>query len=109
MDRKKLTVTKGPIDPARILVIPPEGFSWIDRRFIREGFIAGLPREAIVLYFFLVAVSDPRGLSFYAEPTIGKLLKLTLEELTQARERLIGKDLILYRYPIYQVLPLAQK
>ena len=58
---------------------------------------------------YLVAVSDAQGLSFYADPTVGKLLKVSPEELSQARARLIAADLILYRYPIYQVLRLPPK
>ncbi len=104
-----MKVRKKPIDPGRIRTIPSEGYSWIDRRFIREGFIDPLLREAILLYFFLTAVSDARGLSFYADPTISKLLKLSAEELTQSRQRLIDRDLILHQYPLYQVLPLPKK
>lgn len=68
-----------------------------------------LPREAILFYLFLVAVSDARGLSFYADPTVSRILKLNQEELTQARARLVSARLILYRYPLYQVLPLPQR
>jgi len=101
-----MKVNKEPIDPARIRMVPREGFSWIDRRFVREGFIDRLPGEAILLYFFLAAVSDAQGLSFYADPSMGKLLKLDAESLTQSRARLIGADLIAYRYPLFQVLAL---
>lgn len=99
-----MTVKKVPIDPDRVRKIPQEGFSWIDRRFIRMGFINRLPSEAILLYFFLTAVSDAQGLSFYADPTVGKILKLDPEKLTQARAWLCKAELILYRYPLYQVL-----
>lgn len=68
-----------------------------------------LPGEAILLYLFLVAVSDARGLSFYADPTVSRILKLNQEELTQARASLVSARLILYRYPLYQVLPLPQR
>jgi uncharacterized protein GlcG (DUF336 family) len=71
-----MIVKKIPIDPGRVRGIPPDGFSWIDRRFVRDGCIHRLPPEAILLYFFLAAVSDAQGLSFYADPTIGKILKL---------------------------------
>jgi hypothetical protein len=100
---------KAPIDPDRIRSIPPEGFSWIDRRFVRDGFIMPLGRDAILLYLFVVAVSDAHGISFYADPTLGKLLKLTVDELTRARTQLIDQELILYRYPLYQVLPLPRQ
>jgi hypothetical protein len=102
-------IQKAPLDPARIRTIPPEGFSWIDRRFVREGHLAGLYREAILLYFFLVSVSDAEGLSFYADPTVGKLLKIDARELTQARRTLIDAGLVLYEYPLYQVLALPAR
>jgi hypothetical protein len=102
-------VKKVPIDPGRVREIPSEGFSWIDRRFVRDGFIHRLPPEAILLYFFLAAVSDAQGLSFYADPTTGKILKLDPEKLSQSRARLIGADLIAYRYPLYQVLELPRE
>jgi hypothetical protein len=106
--RKNLKVKKEPIDPARLRTVPRAGFSWIDRRFVRGGFIEPLPREAILLYFFLVAVSDAQGLSFYADPTLAKLLKLAQDELTRARAALQEPGLILHRHPIYQVLPLPE-
>lgn len=109
MKRNGIRVKKEPIDPARLRTIPREGFSWIDRRFLREGFIDRLPGEAILLYFFLVAVSDAQGLSFYADPTIGKILKLDPESLSQARARLVTAHLILYRHPLYQVLELPRE
>jgi hypothetical protein len=109
LKRKFMKFTKEVLDPQRVRKIPKEGFSWIDRRFVREGFIDRLPRETILLYFFLLAVSDAEGLSFYSDPTLGKMLKLNPEELTQARARLIGAELILYRHPVYQVLPLPHK
>jgi hypothetical protein len=104
-----MAVRKQPIDAGRIRHIPAEGFSWIDRRFVRQGFAESLPPEAILLYFFLVAVSDREGLSFYAHPTISRILKLDHEELSQARARLIREGLILYEHPLYQVLPLPPR
>jgi len=99
-------VKKTPIDPCRIRTIPPEGFSWIDRRFVREGFIKLLEKDAAFLYLFLTAVSDAEGISFYGDRTLAKRLKFTCEDLNQARSQLIDQGLILYRYPLYQVLPL---
>jgi hypothetical protein len=104
-----MIVKKVPIDSGRVREIPQEGFSWIDRRFIREGFIDKLPGEAILLYFFLVAVSDAQGLSYYADPTVRKILKLDGQDLVQARQRLISAGLILYRHPLYQVLPVPER
>lgn len=100
---------KNPIDPESIRTIPKDGFSWIDRKFIRTGIINRIPGEAILLYFFLTAVSDFRGLSFYADPTVLKTLQLNMEELDYARNRLMSEKLILYKYPIYQVLPISEQ
>ncbi len=109
MKRRARSLKKKPIDPERIRRIPAEGFSWVDRRFVREGFLEPLPAEAILLYLFLVSVADAEGLSFYADPTISRILKLNPEELSQSRARLLSAELILYEYPLYQILPLPAK
>ena len=55
--------------PDRVRRPPREGFSWIDRRFLRE-YAARLTGDAILLYFFLAAVADKQGLSYYSEASI---------------------------------------
>ena len=42
-------------------------FSWIDHRFLREGFDQGLTRLEKLLYFILVAVSNQDGVSFFSD------------------------------------------
>jgi hypothetical protein len=102
-------IDKTPIDPDRVRTIPAEGFSWIDRRFVRDGFVKPLDKDAVLLYLFLSAVSDARGISFYGDAALGKLIKILMEELIPARSQLIDQELILYQYPLYQVLPLPQQ
>jgi hypothetical protein len=68
-----------------------------------------LDRDAVLLYLFLAAVSDAHGISFYSDPSLGKQIKLTADTLARARTQLIDQQLILYHYPLYQVLPLPQK
>ncbi len=93
------------IDLERIRKI--EGsFSWIDHRFISGGFIHDLSREEILIYFFLVAVSDRQGLSFYHDDRICSLLKIDLAALGEARELLSERSLLAWRPPVYQVLSL---
>ena len=46
--------------PARLRHPPDTGWSWVDRRFVREH-MAYLSREAVLLYFFLSAVADKHG------------------------------------------------
>jgi hypothetical protein len=101
-------VEKRPVVPGRIRRIPAN-FSWIDRRFIRERWIERLTREEALLYFFLVAVADKLGLSFYADPSIGALLRMTPAEVVAARSGLVGLDLIAFRPPLYQVLSLPEE
>jgi len=100
-----MTPRKLPLIPERIRQIPPQGWSWIDRRFLHEHATA-LEAEAITLYFFLAAVSDRFGLSYWSESTIATRLKIDELAITRAREQLIVHDLLAYRYPLYQVLSL---
>lgn len=93
------------LDPLRVRKI--EGsFSWIDHRFITAGFLQDLSTIEILLYLFLVAVSDRNGISFYHDDRICSLLKISLPSIGEAREGLIMRSLIAYSPPLYQVLSL---
>ena len=81
-------------------------FSWIDHRFITGGFLRDLSTLEILLYLFLVAVSDRNGLSFYHDDRMASLLKIDLPALGQAREGLVLRSLLAYESPLYQVLSL---
>jgi hypothetical protein len=94
--------------PERIRKI--EGsFSWIDHRFITRGFLPDLSTLEILLYLFLVAVSDRNGLSFYHDDRIASLLKIDLASLGKAREGLVQRSLLAYEPPLYQVLSLPSE
>lgn len=84
---------------------PATGWSWVDRRFLREHGDY-LSREAVLLYFFLVAVADRHGLSFYSDATLTCRLRLTQPVLEQARQELLDRDLIAHQLPLVQVLSL---
>lgn len=86
---------------------PREGFSWIDRRFLRE-YASKLTGDAIVLYFFLAAVSDKHGLSFYSDSSIAVRLRMREERVVAAREDLLIHDLVAFQSPFTQVLSLPQ-
>jgi hypothetical protein len=86
---------------------PREGFSWIDRRFLHD-FAARLSHDAIVLYFFLAAVSDKHGLSFYRDTSIAVRLRLPEQAVVTARDELVTHDLIAYAPPLTQVLSLPR-
>lgn len=100
-----MKIRKQPFVPDRIRRPPKEGFSWIDRRFLRV-YVAPLTRDAILLYFFLTAVSDKEGLSYYHDNTIAGLLKIGYGQVLRARDELVRRGLIAYRTPLYQVLSL---
>lgn len=91
--------------PSRVRKIQGS-FSWIDHRFITGGFLRDLSAVEILLYFFLVTVSDRNGISFYHDDKICSLVKIGLVSLGEARDVLVSKSLLAYEYPIYQVLSL---
>jgi hypothetical protein len=100
------SIRKRPLDVNRVRTIPEEGFSWIDRRFLRHGFADPLSTSEILLYWFFCSVADKHGLSYYSDRRISSILKLNPGSIEHARHGLIGNDLILYRAPLYQVLAL---
>ncbi|MFC1886886.1 hypothetical protein ACFLZM_07505 [Thermodesulfobacteriota bacterium] len=99
MVRKKI------INPHRIRSIKG-GFAFIPHRFVTEGFLGSLSAPELLLYLFLVAVSDRHGLSFYGSGSICSLLHMTSENYRKARQNLIEKDLIDFDGAIFQVLEL---
>jgi hypothetical protein len=91
--------------PERLRRPPATGWSWLDRRFLREHGDY-LSREAVLLYLFLAAVADRHGLSFYSDHTLTSRLRLSQPVLTRAREELLDRDLIAQQLPLVQVLAL---
>jgi hypothetical protein len=84
-------------------------FGFIEHRFLREGFFQTLTHRELSLYLFLVLVADRFGLSYYSYEKICKLARLDLDEYVQARDRLIGNDLIAFDSRQFQVLSLPPK
>ncbi len=84
-------VTKSPLDPNRIRRITGS-FAFIEHRFLRDGFFSVLTHHELLLYFFLVLVSDRTGLSYYSYDKICILLKITLDDYITARDGLIEKE-----------------
>ena len=98
-------IHKRVLNADRVRRPPKGGWSWIDRRFVRE-FAPRLSHEAIVLYFFLAAVSDKDGLSFYSDATTAVRLRISEAAVVGAREELLAEDLVAYQAPLAQVLSL---
>jgi hypothetical protein len=99
MIRKRLLV------PDRVRRPPREGFSWVDRRFLRD-YAPRLSGNAILLYFFLAAVSDKHGLSFYSDTSLAVRLRMPEEGIASARDELLTHDLAAFQPPLTQVLSL---
>ena len=100
-----MSVRKRILAKERVRKPPSEGWSWIDRRFLRDH-ASRLSHDAILLYFFLAAVSDKQGLSFYGDSTIAVRLRMREQTVVEAREELITHDLVAYQSPLTQVLSL---
>lgn len=96
-------ISKRILNSARLRRPPATGWSWVDRRFVREH-AERLSREAVLLYFFLSAVADKHGMSFYGDGTLAALLRMSLPALIQARDELLAGDLIAYEARLTQVL-----
>jgi len=93
--------------PDRVRRPPKDGWSWIDRRFVRD-YAPRLSRDGILLYFFLAAVSDRDGLSFYREATVAVRLRINEAAVVAARDELVAMDLVACRAPLVQVLSLPR-
>lgn len=84
-------------------------FAAIEHRFLRDGFLSTLHHFELILYIFLILVSDRNGVSWYSYDNICTLLRITLEEYIAARNGLIDKDLIAFDGHRFQVLSLPDK
>lgn len=103
MRRRQLS----PIVPERIRRIGGS-FGWIDHRFINEEHIRRCGKDEVLLYFFLIAVANRQGLSWWGDGGIGSVLGMKQDEVISARMGLIDKYLIAYREGVYQVLSLPE-
>jgi hypothetical protein len=95
------------LEAGRVRRPPRAGFSWVDRRFLREHAEA-LSRDAILLYLFLAAVGDQEGLSYWSDHTVAARLKLERGAVVAARGELLRRDLIACAPPLTQVLSVPE-
>ena len=101
-------ITKKVLEPNRVRRIDG-GFSFIPHRFLTDGFLASLNQKEILLYLFLVLVSDRYGLSFYSYDAICSLLQVCVDDYIKARDGLVRKDLIAFDGTLFQVLDLPKQ
>lgn len=100
--------SKSPIIPERVRHITGS-FSWLDHRLLNRGFLRSMQPDDMLLYFFLVLVGDRNGVSFYSYDRICAILKLTLDQFINARNRLVDMSLIAVHDGRYQVLQLPDE
>lgn len=98
-------IAKLPILPSRVRKIP-KSFSWIDHRLVRDHHIKKCSHADLALYFFLTCVGDDKGLSYYKDESIMKILSMDWQTFKNAKEKLCQVSLIAWKKPIYQVLSL---
>lgn len=98
-------VQKSPILPNRVRRVP-ESFSWLDHRLVRDRYINHCSHTACCLYLFLVCVSDSKGLSYYGDKSIMRVLSMEQTDFENARIELINQNMIAWKKPLYQVLSL---
>ena len=101
-------IKKKILNPNRIRRING-GFSFIPHRFLTDGFLASLEQKELLLFLFLVIVSDRNGLSYYSYDAICSLLQIDVDQYIKARDALIEKDLIAFDGTVFQVLSLPSK
>ena len=85
------------------------GFSFIQHRFLLDGFLESLTMPELSLYVFLVVAGDRNGVSWYGYDRICSMLRIDLELYLEARNGLIDKDLVAFDGSRFQVLSLPDK
>jgi hypothetical protein len=83
-------------------------FAFIPHRFLTDGYLKRLGSSELLLYLFLILVSDACGLSFYADRSLCRLLQCSVKSLKADRQVLIDRGLIAFEPPLYQVLELPE-
>jgi transposase len=63
----------------------------------------------VLLYFFLSAVADRHGISFYGDGTLAAMLRMVLPALFSARDEMLGRDLIAHEALHPGALPAAAR
>jgi hypothetical protein len=101
-------VAKEILCPQRIRQITGS-FAFIEHRFLQRGYWGRLNHHELLLYVFLVLAADRWGMFYYSYDRIVSLLRLSVEEYIEARDRLIEADLIAFDGRLFQVLSLPEK
>ena len=94
--------------PDRLRRPPTTGWSWLDRRFLREHG-DHLSRDAMLLYLFLGRRGRPARLVVLQRQHADQPVAIEPTVLERARQELLDRDLIAYQLPLVQVLALPRR
>ncbi len=101
-------INKKLLKPTRVRKIQGS-FSFLEHRFLRQGFFENLTQQELLLYLFLVLASDRQGISYYSYDRICSVTGITLDEYICARDGLINTDLLAFDGFFFQVLALPNQ
>jgi hypothetical protein len=104
-DQGGIMVNKKLLNPKRVRKIQGS-FSFLEHRFLRQGFFGNLTQHELLLYLFLVLAGDQRGISYYSYEHICSITGITLDEYICVRDGLINTDLLAFDGFFFQVLAL---
>ncbi|MBC8458156.1 MAG: hypothetical protein H8D67_09200 [Deltaproteobacteria bacterium] len=105
---KSRPIETHPLEPDRIRKIAGS-FAFIEHRFLHDGFWYSLDHHQLLLYLFLIIVSDRNGLSYYSYDKICTLLRISVDEYILARNALIDQNMIAFDGYLFQVLSLPKE
>jgi hypothetical protein len=84
-----------------------KSYSIVDHYLLHGGYLSRLEHRSLILYLFLVVVGNSYGKSFYSARSVSKTLRMSVEEVSFARNELIKEHLIDYSHPHWRVLTLT--
>lgn len=80
-----------------------KSYSIVDHQILHGGYFRRLSHEALVLYLFLVVVSDREGKSYWAQKTIIEVLRMSPSIFVGAAKELIAEKLITHSKPYFWI------
>ena len=84
-----------------------KSYAIVDHHLLHGGYLEVVSHKALVMYLFLVVVGDATGRSFYSMGLMGRILRMTDEDLAASRIELANLGLIDYQPPYWRVLTLT--
>jgi hypothetical protein len=93
------------LEPRRVRH-PRGAYGWVELRFVTQGYLERVGRDAALVYLFLCAVGDRQGISFWSRAKMAQMLHLDSEAIEVSLNRLAASDLVAVKDRVVQVLPI---